>query len=368
MKSNPVVFPFKPFKNLKNRKIKNNVILNVRLSIKELAVLLRSNDLERVVPTGTTVNEKIFSIFLHPEVYFGPKRFISNKRNDWLEKLNYFTKRRKPILFIILSFPGKAPVPFKTNRTMPDFGEVLALKRLRDIVLKVREVYAPGAIIYVITEGALGAYIGLSSRETQAYERELQRLTCLLGWNKYMKFIPIGKLKTLAGFKHLFVSERKRLKKKFREHDRDTVRKYALAYPSIFHLLNVRNIKQEVLFELYSTRGKQSVFAKKSVNALREKTREAIWNYLAFLVVRDRLRFVEREVPNHIPLTVSPKPSRLGINLIRKGCDLLPHHGIVVGKTVEYLIDVRRSNRNLIAVYLDEDREKLPFFYLPLEI
>lgn len=365
IKSNPVVFPYKPFHDLNNVAVRDNFVLNLHFSLKELGRALDDNSLASIKPRGKNTEEKILSVFLHPDLRFGPSSLITKCRSFWLGKFSYFTGRKKPLKLAILGFPGKAPVPLKTNRTLPDFGEVLALKRLRDLCLKIKETYSPGAVAYAITEGVLGETIGISSKESRAYERQLAKLTKLLGWNKYIKFIPLGELKKEVNFKRLFRVQVTKLNELLKNGDKETVKRYKLAYPSVFHLLNTRGQDLKILSEVYSGKPR-SAEAKRCRNLLEKKVRQAICRYFALLAVRDEVNFLEKKVPRYIALTVSPKPYRLGIHLIHRQVDILAHHGVPVGRKIQYLIDVRRSPKRFARIYLNEDGEKLPFLYLPL--
>jgi hypothetical protein len=62
--------------------------------------------------------------------------------------------RQEPIRMILPAFPFKSPnARNKVLGTMPDFGEELALAHLNGLCQNIGEVYAPGADVYISSDG-----------------------------------------------------------------------------------------------------------------------------------------------------------------------------------------------------------------------
>lgn len=62
--------------------------------------------------------------------------------------------RQEPIRMILPAFPFKSPnARSKVLGTMPDFGEELALAHLNGLCQNIGEVYAPGADVYISSDG-----------------------------------------------------------------------------------------------------------------------------------------------------------------------------------------------------------------------
>lgn len=62
--------------------------------------------------------------------------------------------RQEPIRMILPAFPFKSPnAHSKVLGTMPDFGEELALAHLNGLCQNIGEVYAPGADVYISSDG-----------------------------------------------------------------------------------------------------------------------------------------------------------------------------------------------------------------------
>jgi Pyoverdine/dityrosine biosynthesis protein len=166
MKSNPVVFPFVEFQDLSNKKIIKNLLKPKIIDWKEIKNLLSVMKKPNLnLSKRNSVEEKIFDVFLDDNFLFGKKEYVLNYKKRWIEKLNYFTKNQKPIKFTLLGFPFKAPLILKTIRTTPDMGDVLVLNQLKNFVLTIKEIYNPGAIVYIITEGCFGKFTGIRRKK-----------------------------------------------------------------------------------------------------------------------------------------------------------------------------------------------------------
>ncbi|OJD31391.1 pyoverdine dityrosine biosynthesis protein [Diplodia corticola] len=66
--------------------------------------------------------------------------------------LNFVT-RRQPIQFCLPAFPCKSPSAEKTCGTDPDGAEHLALKTLDEFARRVGDIYSPGAIVLIVSDG-----------------------------------------------------------------------------------------------------------------------------------------------------------------------------------------------------------------------
>ncbi|KAL0258141.1 dityrosine synthesis enzyme [Diplodia seriata] len=64
-----------------------------------------------------------------------------------------FVTRRLPIKFCLPAFPCKSPSAEKTCGTEPDRAEYLALKTLDEFTRRVGDIYSPGAIVLIVSDG-----------------------------------------------------------------------------------------------------------------------------------------------------------------------------------------------------------------------
>ena len=375
MKSNPVVFPFVEFQDLSNKKIIKNFLKPRIIDWKEIENLLsviKKPNLNLL--KKTSVEEKIFDVFLDDNFLFGKKEYILNYKKYWIEKLNYFTKNKKPIKFTLLGFPFKAPLILKTIRNAPDMGDVLVLNQVKNFVLTIKEIYNPGAIVYIITEGCFGKFTGIRRKNIEKYHQFLKKIIKKLNFESFIKIIPLDKLETYDGFKKIYKEQIINFKKKYLEKDEDFIKKYKNAFPSIFHIVNPGTKNILFLMDVYNNdlEIKDKEINKKRKD-LQEKTHKAIINYFSYLKTRDILNFLEKEVPNALWLSVSPKPERIGLLPINREINKLPHHAMTLfyrNKNkflLHYYIDILRLSLKLQPVYLIDDIEKKPFFFIAYE-
>jgi len=362
MKSNPVVFPFKPFSRLDAR-LQKQSYADIETDLATLSVLLPKKIFHNVLSHGKTIEEKIFSIFVNPQIRFGEKSDITQLKKYWLDRISYFTSKKKRLECTILGFPGKAPVPIKTRREMPDFGELTSLHRLYELTRHIRRTYAPGARITIITEGLLGTGIGLSMREAVAYEKYLQKLIKYLHWNGSLRTVPLGKMQKNPAYKKILRSEIRKFRDVFNKKDKQFLAKYTAAYASIFHLVSTRGNADQTVRDAYKAHPKTAQ-GKRLRTAIAHKAHKATIGYFATLSVRDKLKFLETTVPHFLALTVSPKPYRLSFQLVPATVTLLAHHGIPFGDIIQYRQELLTSQKPYIRVFLTKDTDREPFLYL----
>jgi len=375
MKSNPVVFPFVEFQDLSNKKIIKNFLKPKIIGWDEIKNIL--NNIKKPylnLPKKATIEEKIFYIFLDDNFLFGEKKYVLDYKKYWIEKLNYFTKDKKPIKFTLLGFPFKVPLILKTIRVTPDMGDVLVINQLKNFIVAIKEVYSPGAIVYLVTEGCFGKFTGVRKKNIEKYHQFLKKIINKLDFESFLKIIPLDKLESYDDFKRIYKEQIINFNKKYIEENEDFINKYNQAFPSIFHIVNPKTKDLLLLIDVYNinleTKNKR---INKKRKELQERTHKAIINYFSYLKTRDILNFLEKEVSHALSLSVSPKPGRIGLLPINKEINKLPHHAMTVFYEKEkkfllhYYIDILRMDLKFQPVYLINDMEKKPFFFIAYE-
>ncbi len=74
------------------------------------------------------------------------------------------------LLFILPAFPAKSPSPEKTSGKLPDFAEVVALKRLNNFCAQVSDIYEGGARIVICSDGrAFGDIVHVTDEVIDEY-------------------------------------------------------------------------------------------------------------------------------------------------------------------------------------------------------
>lgn len=374
IKSNPVVFPFLEFKNLSNKNF-TAVFLEKKIINWDDILNIISNLYFKIPKTkGKTLEEKILNVFLHKSFLFGPKEYILDYKDYWLDKIRYFTQNEEKIKFTILGFPFKAPLLLKTTRICPDLGDVLVLNQLKNIVTSIEKIYHIGAEIYIVTEGCFGKLNKVPKKNVILYQKFLKLMIEKLNFGKFIKILPLDKLESYSNFKKIFNKNLKYYKQLYKNQDKEFIKKYNLAYPSIYHIVNpeVKNVK--ILMDVYNTNLSSMNLPKikKIRERIKKDTHNAILKYFSYLKTRDDLNFLDNEIKGALALSVSPKPKRIGVLPINKLIKKLPHHGVTVYNSkknffnIEYYIDLLRSNKKYQPVYLQGDFDNQPFFYISI--
>ncbi|MEK7188562.1 MAG: L-tyrosine/L-tryptophan isonitrile synthase family protein [Patescibacteria group bacterium] len=371
MKSNPFVYPFVPFKDLSDKTIRWKLEEPSKINFRELKKILKRIKFSSAKIKGKTIEDKILSIFLDKNHLFGPSSFITRDKKLWLEKIRYFTSRKKPLLFTIHGFPFKIPCPIKTDRKVPDLGEILIMLKLNSVWESITKIYKPGAKITLITEGGMGKFVGVSEEDWKTYQIQLRKFVKLLNFSKKMNLVEISEMEKNNDYKKIFKKTLNEIKKLYKSKDKLIIDRVGKTFDSTYRIVSTENYNEETVMDIYNE-GIKAVRIVKLRSALKKKTFESIFNYLAYLKTRDTLNFVEKIAPHSLPLSVSPKPGRLGIIPISAYCKRLPYHGVPVYHreknifTIEYLIDLRRKPGKYEKVYLKEDWENRPFYYIEI--
>jgi pyoverdine/dityrosine biosynthesis protein Dit1 len=378
MKSNPYVYPYTPFHDLGNKQFVATFTDKKEVTTNELISLVNTYKSPSLTLAGTSIDKRLLEIFLNDEIRFGPREFIADNAESWKEKFRYFISENKPLQFTILGFPFKIPVPLKTDRTLPDIGEVLSLKRLFDITQLIQKEYAPGAVITIVTEGVFGRFNAMKKEEYDEYKDVLEEISKLFGWDKTLKFTELENMEKLdPQFTQLFERKVKELEELYAKQDAAFLEKYKGAEESLLRIVNTKDlgIEEDILMDVYNDslpNDKITPEVEKLRQAIKENMHIMLMQYYAYLMVRDDLDFINKTVPHAITLTVSPKPNRLGLIPINTDCTRLPSHGIPVFHnksnifTTEYLIDIKRQNATFTPVYWTQDKENKPFYYIEL--
>lgn len=375
---NPYVFPFTEFKNLANKKFQQS-IKKQSVTFDEIEEIIniynKRNHLKKVlekIDWKQPLAEQIFTIFIHPEIRFGELEMYQQNKEHWIGKFER-SINNKEFVFSLLGFPFKVPIVLKTRRVAPDLGEVMALNKLENLARIVAEVSGTSVKINIVTEGAFARFVGVSNKIAKQYELAVRVMAKKLGFN-HLKFIPLSKMEVYnKDFSKVFTKKVAELTQRYHQKDAGIINKIEGAYSVILRIVNPKTYDIDFLMDLYNfklPKSKISTLLEKKRQWLQDFTLQSTLEYFSYLELRDDLHFLEKEFgQNYLPLTVSPKPNRLGIIPINPKVKLLPHHGVPVYDDskkefqIQYLIDLLRSNKKLTEVYLKNDPDIAPFFY-----
>ena len=377
IKSNPYVYPYVPFYDLSDKKYRATFTDGDFLNLNQIKKILNFLENPKIILKGKTYEEKILSIFVNKNVLFGPKNFILHDKKKWLDAIKYFTDKKRPVLFSILGFPFKIPVSLKTDRTVPDMGEVLMLRKLYTIGESVSKVYPHGVKINVFTEGVFGKFNSTPEAEFKNYYKALKKINKSLKFDKYIQIIELEEMEKLSvNFDALFEKKLTQIKHLLKTREKNIVKKFKGIDDSLKRIVNSKkyNLEERELMDIYNPSLKDKDLPKYLQN-IRKNINKNIKvlgiNYLAYLSVRDDLDFLNKKLPGVLTLSVSPKPGRLGVLPIDKHCVRLAYHGVPVyhpGKkrfSIEYLIDLKRKSGTYKKVFFKDFPESTkPFYYI----
>ncbi|KID60733.1 Isocyanide synthase xanB [Metarhizium brunneum] len=96
----------------------------------------------------------------------------------FLGHVYHWVRKNEPIQLTMPAFPCKsANRENKVLGHLPDLGEELGMSRLNDIAVAIKNVYQPGALVNIASDGILfNDIIGVSDEETWEYSEELRAI------------------------------------------------------------------------------------------------------------------------------------------------------------------------------------------------
>ncbi len=373
VESNRYVYPYVPFENLADKDVRSNFNEAREESFETMRSLVSKEILPDIPLTGDAPSERILSLFENEHVRFGPVSFIEDERDSWLGKMNQFVREDQPLQFVLLGFPFKMAVPLKTDRVLPDLGEMLSLRRLENIAAEIKKTYPPGGVITVFGEGAFAKTAGVPGADANAYFHYLEDLNRRMGLEGTVNLKELSGMESMVpDFEERYARKVEELKALYGAGDPGFMEKYQGTYPSVSRLVSTKDVPEGMLMDVYND-GLPDSALNNDARAVREdikaRAQEATFLYHAYLGLRDDLNFIDTEVPHALHLTVSPKPGRLGVIPVNEHSVRLPYHGVPVHDraadsfSIEYLIDIKRRPRNYTPVHLEGDKDNKPFYY-----
>lgn len=372
MRSNPYVYPSINFPNLLSKAHSKKEMVHRNVNWKNIKQDIKKIKYKTPKVTGKTVEERILSIFLDPCFLFGSRTFINDSKKEFLNTICHFIKLKKPINISLLGFPFKMEVPVKTNRFLPDMGEILVLNKLFFLAECIRKEYPPGVKINIFTEECFAQFAKNNNINAKAYVKNIGTIINKLNYSRVIRTISLSDVEKLPEFKKTFSKNITIITRDIKSKKGKGHKKYKKSFTSVFRIISTKNISDDILLSIY--RVKNINFLSKTERFVYQKiakqTEIATIKYLAYIKTKDDLQFVKKILGTYLPLTVSPKHGRIGILPIRKDVVILPYHGVPVkdvksGKwDIRYLCEIKYGVGKYEAVYLKKDRDKNPFYYL----
>ncbi|UXR65303.1 isocyanide synthase family protein [Bdellovibrio bacteriovorus] len=274
-------------------------------------------------------------------------------RAQQLEKIDSFIRDGKPVHMILPAFPAKSPNPQKTVTNRPDYGEVLALKKLQSLCEHIQNIYPAGAHITICSDGRVFSdVVEVSDGAVDVYGREIKEI---------LRDHDLTHLSTFSlddvFSSHNYDLMRQRLTTEFAE-PVATIRQRTLKDAEARSMFNGIH---RFMFE-----DQTALYPEKSRTSLREHAKD-----LAYEVIRRSnawSRLVEKKFANSLRLSIHPQPLhsiKIGIRLLPSS-DLwrTPWHSVTVFDGHDYYL-APRSQVEAAGGVLTYAAEKYPYYFLP---
>jgi hypothetical protein len=365
--TSPYVFPFRPFRSLDKTAPLAEFAPARTVDRSFFEPMLEVLAPALTVPAGDTLEDRLLAFFAQPSVVFGDPDWILSLADQWKAGFRHFIERKEPMLFTILGFPFKAPVPLKTPRMLPDFGEVVMLKRLNEIGRAIAAVYPLGVKIHVFAEGAFARLNDIPQADADRYFDALEKMSRDFGFSEHVVLHDLQKaVEELNGFEKVWAEVSDEIRQRRDRGDEKTVVALRDALPVTFHLMRNEGVDDDTLRRAYLNDG-----SAKTVRAdIQRRAEESVVGYRGFLEARDRVSMLERYAPRGVALTVSPRPGRIGVRPLPAPSDVLPYHGVPVwtpksqALRIEYYWDLVHEAGSFEPIKLQGDADPTPFLYI----
>ncbi|KAH8804237.1 Pyoverdine/dityrosine biosynthesis protein-domain-containing protein [Flagelloscypha sp. PMI_526] len=108
----------------------------------------------------------------------GPAHEFEKKGRSHLRAtIANMVQRHEHIELIFPGFPFKSPSLNKVLGVLPDYADELLLRRLEILALSIEDIYPPGALVRIVSDGVVyGAILGRSDLTVYQYNAELRRI------------------------------------------------------------------------------------------------------------------------------------------------------------------------------------------------
>ncbi|KAL8949691.1 MAG: hypothetical protein Q9222_004220 [Ikaeria aurantiellina] len=107
-------------------------------------------------------------------------------KGKFLDQVEKFVARQQPVLLSLPAFPFKSPnKATKVLGALPDKGEEVALSHLQGLCLAIGDVYAPGANVFIVSDGLVyNDILGVSDAEVWRYGQALRKMAKASGCDR----------------------------------------------------------------------------------------------------------------------------------------------------------------------------------------
>src|SRR3989344_8763165 len=241
---------------------------------------------QRTIRQSGNILEDIVALITSNRYRRGSRRFFESNREYYEERINNAIQNERPIEFVLPSFPVKCFNPLKVRRRTPDLAEIGWLSRLYSLCRDIEQIYQPGAMVILVTDGLVYAPIFREPiAHAQRYREEIDELIVDLGYRKYITSVDMGDLVASREdeFNRIYQMVEIRVADHYERYPNDSDRQRL-----------IENTMTNINLTMYPERDLIDVFVNENNSALQEEIRErATASAFEYLVFNQTLREIE---------------------------------------------------------------------------
>jgi hypothetical protein len=245
-----------------------------------------------------------------------------------LAALRRCTRAGAPVQLTLMAFPFKAPNPAKVgSRTLPDLAELTAIRWCQALGARVAEIYASGMRLEIIHDGALIADVfGVGPAEVRAYEEYFGRLLRAAGADSLIRCHDFEALQRARGLDPAPALDglREEAAHWWRT-SRDTPG-WRACFSKTLGMLQLRDRSAGEAAGLLQAGARGSLPPEYA--AVERRVHEAMTAYRIKNAIIHCFDPRPALFPDAVHATTRVQPGRLALWLVRRGCGLLPWHGV----------------------------------------
>lgn len=267
-------------------------------------------------------------------------------------------RSKERLTLILPAFPAKSPNPEKTIGDLPDFGELIALRRLNALCKTISGLYGPGARIVICSDGRVFSDLVLVSDETiSRYTQAIEKLIL----EERLEFLSVYHLDDALKEQDPNPEElRSTLLSRYAD-TIDTVREKVRSAPSFRALFN--GMHRFVFEDRLVLDNKTSGGDLKSREKLRQESKEIAYELIRRSNAWSSL--LDEKFPNAIRLSIHPQEwesSKLGVRLLpSEDRWRTPWHAVALIQDEQVSL-VRRKDAEERGAQLYIYHERYPYF------
>lgn len=325
----------------------------INLSFDEgLVGQLRTPQLTLARNNNMSVAEQIYAIATHSRFRRGNYNLIAEYENNFLEHISRRVEMENPIRLTLPTLPFKDQNPLTTQRAIEqvDLGELLFFRQLGDLCESVKQVYRPGMVVDMVSDGTLYQKIFLDESEQTnrcvlAYYDNSQQMINSLGLENSIR---LHNLENILEGDVAFFENRHSIRNMLNTLDSKGVLKREMDELSLGILFNSRSFADVAQRDPIKFSYAFNTEWSKNPQELLNLFRDGALAYSSFLLAMKSLDILTNYFPGNLRATVHPKnAAQIPLHTVNRNSLVAPYNGVpVVSRSkLEKTGDLRQSTR-----------------------